>query len=557
MAITVTSNQMFKKFYKLIGGLAIFSILFFTATHLSKPVNAQTVDWLKQIHIPYEVEGRTVKTDVSGYVYLLGTTYGPDGRNAFLRKYDSNGNEVWVRQFGNGDFDPSGLAIKGSFLYISGVIGGYPDNMAVFKYDTSGNEMWETEFESMSDGLHSKIAVNESGIYLTGGEQHVFIVKLDENGNKLWMRQPVFNTHQGGMGIGINGSYVYATGFQYGSGRLGAFIIKYDFEGNEIWNRQFDTPDGASEGIVTNDGIYIAGFQDDIYHYDFDGNRIWAIEFGLPGCLQPSGIDADTSGVYITAGGSCLFPGETGAGNTDVFVAKLDVNGNLVWHLLFGSTGSDAGISVAVHGSSIYVAGIAGNDMLGQVDMGRITDGFIAKISQPNETPIANAGPDQTIIQGQQMTLSGSGSTDPDGLGDIVSYSWNFGDSVTANGITVNHIYSQAGVYTTTLIVTDTGGATGVDTATITVLTPAQATQNLINLVQTYNLQQGIENSLDAKLNAAIGALNDLNAHNNTAAVNALQAFASAVNAQRGSHITDAQADELIQDAQQILNTLM
>jgi len=64
-----------------------------------------------------------------------------------------------------------------------------------------------------------------------------------------------------------------------------------------------------------------------------------------------------------------------------------------------------------------------------------------------------------------------------------------------------------------------------------------------VDQVETFNLQQGIENSLDAKLDSALNALSDVNQNNNQAAINSLQAFINAVNAQRGSKITNEQAD--------------
>lgn len=67
---------------------------------------------------------------------------------------------------------------------------------------------------------------------------------------------------------------------------------------------------------------------------------------------------------------------------------------------------------------------------------------------------------------------------------------------------------------------------------------------------------QGIENSLDAKLDAAINTLNDLNTNNNGAAINTLQAFINAVEAQRGNKITNEQADALTQKAQEIISHL-
>jgi hypothetical protein len=79
-----------------------------------------------------------------------------------------------------------------------------------------------------------------------------------------------------------------------------------------------------------------------------------------------------------------------------------------------------------------------------------------------------------------------------------------------------------------------------------------QLTQNVIAL----NLQQGIENSLDSKLDAALHALDDINENNDVAAINTLEAFINAVEAQRGIKIPEADADALIADALQIIDLL-
>ena len=86
--------------------------------------------------------------------------------------------------------------------------------------------------------------------------------------------------------------------------------------------------------------------------------------------------------------------------------------------------------------------------------------------------------------------------------------------------------------------------------------TPAQAIDVLTGIVEDMNLQQGIANALDAKLDAVSKVLDDVNENNDVAAVNALGAFINAVEAQRGGKITDADADALIAQAQAIIALL-
>lgn len=85
---------------------------------------------------------------------------------------------------------------------------------------------------------------------------------------------------------------------------------------------------------------------------------------------------------------------------------------------------------------------------------------------------------------------------------------------------------------------------------------PEVMIQNLIDTVLSLNLQQGISNSMDAKLEAALSALDDTNSNNDVAATNSLNALINAIEAQRGGKITDEDADNLIADVQAIINAL-
>jgi parallel beta-helix repeat protein len=85
---------------------------------------------------------------------------------------------------------------------------------------------------------------------------------------------------------------------------------------------------------------------------------------------------------------------------------------------------------------------------------------------------------------------------------------------------------------------------------------PPQAIQALVVQVMTLNLQQGIGNSLDAKLDTALKALDDINENNDDAAINTMQAFINAVEAQSGNQISTEDADALIAAAQEIIDIL-
>ena len=75
-------------------------------------------------------------------------------------------------------------------------------------------------------------------------------------------------------------------------------------------------------------------------------------------------------------------------------------------------------------------------------------------------------------------------------------------------------------------------------------------------MILGYNLQQGLNNSLDAKLQTVVNALEAINAGQRQDAANKLQAFVNEVEAQRGLKITDQQADELTGFATRIIAAL-
>ena len=183
----------------------------------------------------------------------------------------------------------------------------------------------------------------------------------------------------------------------------------------------------------------------------------------------------------------------------------------------------------------------------GQDDLPRVPAGGCQ-----NDFPIADAGPDQTSLIGVTVTFDGSGSIDSDGF--IVSYEWNFGDSFAIEtGQVLEHSYTETGVYNVTLTVTDNEGGTVKDYATVQVFTAGQAVEDLAATIEGMNLQQGIDNSLDSKLQATQDAIEALNADLRGDAINKLESFINGVEAQRGKALTNEEATVLVNYAYTII----
>lgn len=108
---------------------------------------------------------------------------------------------------------------------------------------------------------------------------------------------------------------------------------------------------------------------------------------------------------------------------------------------------------------------------------------------------------------------------------------------------------------TLSLVRTDTSSFAGLAGLQL-VLPILEAIQQLIEEVLTINLQQGILNSLDAKLDSALKVLDDVNVKNYVAAINLLEAFINAVEAQSGRNLTIEEADALIDLATQLIDLL-
>jgi hypothetical protein len=140
--------------------------------------------------------------------------------------------------------------------------------------------------------------------------------------------------------------------FDYGYG------ITVDGSGNvytigQYSNATNDFDPGAGTFSLTSAGSYDIFVQ----KLDASGNFVWAKSVGGAGWDESYSIGLNASGnLYITGsfeGTADFDPGAgisnlTSAGMADIFVLKLDANGNFIWAKSFGGTGFDNGYSISI-----------------------------------------------------------------------------------------------------------------------------------------------------------------------------------------------------------------
>jgi hypothetical protein len=146
---------------------------------------------------------------------------------------------------------------------------------------------------------------------------------------------------------------------------------------------------------------------------------------------------------------------------------------------------------------------VCATDKVGNIDTGATA----SATPLTNTPPVANAGPDQKGTAGVAIYFDGSGSSDPDGT--IASYKYAFGDglSITSpNAGVVGHAYSSPGTYTMTLTVTDNAGATGTDTALVTVVgaSPSQGNFRWARPIGGRDSDQGNSVTVDGSGNGIV-----------------------------------------------------
>ncbi|MCC6390308.1 MAG: hypothetical protein IT167_06880 [Bryobacterales bacterium] len=396
---------------------------------LSVPAGS-AADWTRQFGSPASDTVNAVAADGTG-VYAAGYTFGVlPGQtrvggiiDAFLLKYDSNGNVQWTRQFGTASDEAAWAVAAGNNVYVIGEThGAFPGqtnsglaDLFLRKYDSAGNLLWTRQYGTAGDDYAGSLILDGSSIYIAGyttgslegpnaGNVDAVLVKFDRNGNLIWARQFGTSGTDYGYTVAVDGTGVYVAGETFGAltgqiaGQGDAFLRKYDGNGNLLWTRQFGSAsrDLVSGAATDSGGVYVSGFTEGalpgevsagstdafVRKYDAGGNVLWTRQFGTAGGDFGGPVAADAAGVYIAGSTSGAFPGQTNLGSSDVFVRKYDVDGELRWTRQFGSSGPDTAEGIAAASRGVYIGGYTGGVLPGQTGAGGL-DGFLARLDVP------------------------------------------------------------------------------------------------------------------------------------------------------------------------------
>ncbi len=393
--------------------LSVFIIL----AHLSQG-QTPLFQWAKRIGSFESDGGQSIAKDSSGNIYTIGNLNSNTQGQLIISKLDANGNLVWSKIAG-GSSNVDGISIA---------------------LDPSGNIYSTGQFKNTADfdpgpGISS---------LTSAGYEDLFILKLDSLGNFIWVKQIGGVMSDGGMAVttDISGNF-YITGYFSSTvdfdpgpsvtnltptGGSDIFISKFDAQGNFAWARHVGdgiTSDGRAIVADVFGNVYTTGWFEGVPDFDpgpgittltstagsmdifilkldASGNFVWAKQMGGP--LKDEGLSLFTDvlgNVYSTGiyGGTADFDPGPGFANLtsaagsntsslNIYISKLDVNGNFILAKQIGDILDDVGTSITVDGSgNIYLSGCfsgtvdfdPGPGTFNLISLGDL-DGFILKL---------------------------------------------------------------------------------------------------------------------------------------------------------------------------------
>jgi len=248
-------------------------------TFLSRRSFDGTELWNRQFAGAYGVIPRELVVDESG-VYIAGSRLDSAHLtdHLFLRRYDLDGNLVWEKGFPQvGVFGGiGGMAIDAGGIFICGgndAAGSTIESGFLRKYDRDGNVLWVKDYAE----IIRDIAIWGSSLYACerthdSGVIYGIVAKMDLAANPIWQRRldplpsigPDFPAVELDAVTADDGG-VYVTGSYYRGGvnLNDALVQRYSPGGTLVWSTEVVTPlfDFGLDIAVDESGVYVGGIQ--------------------------------------------------------------------------------------------------------------------------------------------------------------------------------------------------------------------------------------------------------------------------------------------------------
>ena len=318
--------------------------------------------------------------------------FGPT--DVYLLKVDGNGDLAWSRTFGETNANEIGRSVQqtsdGGYI-VAGYAGVGQDNQVyLLKTDSEGNFQWDASFGPTPDNRGHCVRQTSDGGYIIAGQAYVvhgafgsydsYIIKTDAQGGLEWQRFMGGDMNDYALTVCevLGGGYI-AAGRTQSFGVWDAYLIKLSAVGDSLWARAvggaaadeatdiMELPDGG--GFVFS-GISVAPSRGDgdvyLARTDTDGNIVWSRTYGGDSDDDGQSLAMTRDGGYIIAAMSSSF----GAFSWDVYVIRTDSLGNEIWSRTFGNDGDDRGHGVTRQSDgSFAVAGWTSSFGAGWLDV--------------------------------------------------------------------------------------------------------------------------------------------------------------------------------------------
>ncbi len=300
--------------------------------------------WSVQFGGQSDDRGQGIAVDNAGDVYVTGyfkgtVDFNPDpvgtanltasGKlaDAFVAKFDTNGNFVWARAFGDAAANDRGLGIAsdGDRVFLTGSFTGK-----------------SVDFDRTASYSDNRDLVSSTEIRPGHNSQDLFVLALDGAGNFLWVKGAGSSSKDEGTAITVA---PFGSVFVTGSFRK---TMTLDTVGGPV---TLTSNGGADVPVLALDS--------------FSGDVLWATSLGGKANNQGSAIAYDSQFGNLTVAGAFNGKMTVGAdllkskGSSDVFVVQTNAgDGSVNWARRFGGAGGDQarGAAVVLDGS-VYIAG--------------------------------------------------------------------------------------------------------------------------------------------------------------------------------------------------------